>query len=284
MAPGSLAQKIREAAKEANQSQANLSKEHIVVTYSFGGKQGQRVLRCEGTDAFGSALYFDYRTNTTKSLEAHARYWGVTGLKETHKADLVKLRATREGVDENPQVPIGPVQREEPPAQDSSNIQQTPSQVPDSSSSQPEANRQSRPPHSPRHSRRRQPPANQKPLDGKINPKPSELKAPVEPPQGRPAGTTRTSALKELSRPSPIFDYFRRYYPDTVHCASIAWGITMSYLCAEIGRSSVIYPVSSWKLRDYVTNKKNKEIAALVNPLDIKVKTNKDYYLSLIHI
>ena len=315
MASNSLSQKIKEAANEAKRAPADFSKEHIVVAYTFGGKAGQRILRSEGTDAFGTQIYYDYRTGATKSLEALGRFWGVSGLKETHKADLVNLKVTSTtsngSAGEGRQPGQGEQHRQSPPggarsqapdstqrqrraippqqpsAPDTTHHNTTPSgpNAPGHAPVQQHAPGQQRNPintRAPRIPRQpgpahRQPPL-QKPLEGKFTPKASEPKAPFEPPQGRPAGTARTSTLTELSRPMPIFDYFNRYYGGTVHCASVAWGITMSYLCAERGRSAVIFPVSSWKLRDYVTSKKNKEVAALVNPLDIPVRTNKDYY------
>ncbi|MFA5930009.1 MAG: hypothetical protein WC861_03955 [Candidatus Micrarchaeia archaeon] len=314
-----LQRKVREAASKAKEAPANFSKEHIVVTYSFNGRQGQRVLRCEGTDAFGSTLYYDYRTNAVKSLEAHARSWGVTNLKETHKADLANLKATRidatsqqeEGRTQAPQQPQNNADTSHrPPRQAPPQPGQTPQQsqntadtahrqapgngnqgVPPTQNQpvqpgqnqhqqQPGNGGQGQPPtqNQPAQRPRQRRPARQKPVDGKLSPKAAEPKAPFEPPQGRPAGTAKTDAFTELSRPMPIFDYFKRYYSGTVHCASFAWGISMSYLCAEQGRSAVIFPVSSWKLKDYLTNRKNKEITALVKQLDIPVRTNKDYY------
>ncbi|MCX6769379.1 MAG: hypothetical protein NT051_01725 [Candidatus Micrarchaeota archaeon] len=74
----------------------NAQKEHVLATYSYIGKSGRKILRFEGTNEFGTDIYYDYVTKKTGSLEVLAKYWGVTNLK-TDKIDLKNAQIAKDG-------------------------------------------------------------------------------------------------------------------------------------------------------------------------------------------
>ncbi|MFA6214875.1 MAG: hypothetical protein WC717_06405, partial [Candidatus Micrarchaeia archaeon] len=263
-----LMRKMQEAAREAS-TQENLSKGHIAVTYLFQGQPGRRILRLEGKAFDGSDLYYDYRTKKVKTVAQFEKYWGVTNISATHTIDLQSLKYS-----EMPQTPAQqPAQQTQPPTWQAPWQGQPPPQTP----SQPPM-QQTPAPIQPSPGQN-QPPSGQAPLKTDLLPKKTwlELNTPAEPPQGKPAPKRYHSANTEITRSNmPIFSYFNRYYPGTIHCAAIAWGLILPHLLAEEGKAAVIFPVSSWKAKDYV--EKHKEISVLCKNLQISPKTNKELF------
>ena len=103
-----------------------------------------------------------------------------------------------------------------------------------------------------------------------------ELKIPVEPPQGRPAKKVPHNIYGDMSKMPFFSEYIQRYYADgPMRCASGAWGLILPYMLAEEGKSAVVFPVSTWKLKDYV---KKPGVSSVVSDLNAKITTNADLH------
>ena len=273
-----LENKMREAAREAA-SAGNMSKDHILVSYSFKGKAGSRVLRLEGVNEFdGKSMYYDYRTKKTKTLDEFLKFWGVSGITATHSIELSSLKATP--VQPEQQGSPTPVQQNETPsqpAQSGGNPAPAPSQEqtpPSHPNPPPTQQRQHAPISRPPSQRSAQP----KPPEEELNLPLGELKAPQEPPQGKIGKKiVHTALIDLLSKNTPFFgEYLQRYYSDgPMRCASGAWGLILPYMLAEEGKAAAIFPVSTWKLKGYV---KKSGVSPLITERKVNIVSNLDLH------
>ncbi|MCX6771733.1 MAG: T9SS type A sorting domain-containing protein [Candidatus Micrarchaeota archaeon] len=73
--------KVAQAYQDASSDKANMEKEHFLLTYSFNGKDGSRIMRSAGTDAFGHERYYDYGLKRELTLEQIGKVMGITDMK-----------------------------------------------------------------------------------------------------------------------------------------------------------------------------------------------------------
>ncbi|VVB59052.1 Uncharacterised protein [Candidatus Anstonella stagnisolia] len=105
--------------------EADSVKEHFWVNYKFLGRSGARILRKEGTDANGQAIYYDYVSKLSGTLAKLSKRLGVTDaqVKESEKINFEKVKP-RKVVQAAPVAAVGEakadagtVKREEPAAE-----------------------------------------------------------------------------------------------------------------------------------------------------------------------
>ena len=82
--------KIKQAYTEASLNKANPEKEHFLLTYSFNGKNGSRILR-DATDAFGTKKYYDYTLKKELTLEQLKKSMGITDVEIGSVGTLSRL-------------------------------------------------------------------------------------------------------------------------------------------------------------------------------------------------
>lgn len=290
-----LERKMKDAAIKAADPSL-LSKEHVVVTYSFNGKQGQRILRCEGENSFsGEKQYYDYHSGKTGTLQSLSRSWGAVNLRVTHSADMVNLKVSKTETLPSNEEAAGPplLQPPAPPVPDTARTI-TPPNISSPGQGQGGANAPSSPGNSrplspgqgsprarqqsPGQQRTSSPRLGRRKKDSPIKPSPPDkFEIPAELPQGRMAPKKKIDALAELSGDVPFFNkYLQVFYGDgPMRCASGAWGLIMPYLLAEKGKAAVIMPVSTWKLKAQV---KKTGISSLVTERQVSLKTNADFH------